>query len=395
MERGAGDAGAAAAADRGRGQLRVTVAGSSEKARSASGLSSVATSATGNRLRSKPAAAQRLGRPRAPSASAVVGRAAVADLELGLLGRQVGERAVARRPPGRRRSAAGSARPRAPAARSARDERGAGGRVGPVLRARRAPRRAGARATSLEEAAPRRRCRRSRAAAPGRRAPRGSARRPARRSRRGHRGRRTAPASSGVLIVAADEGDQTPRVAAIARPRSRPPAARSPRSERAPANPPFAARSYSQLAMAETVVMKFGGTSVAEPEDIKRAARRIVAAREGGKQVVAVLSARGKTTDDLVAAAYEISDAPARARDGHAALDRRADLLRALRDGDPRHGPRRDLADRLAGGDRHRLVAHQGADHRRARRPHPRRARRGPDRARRRLPGRLRRQPRT
>jgi len=61
---------------------------------------------------------------------------------------------------------------------------------------------------------------------------------------------------------------------------------------------------------AALVVMKFGGTSVAEPGDIKRAARRIVAAREQGKQVVAVLSARGKTTDDLVAAAHEISDRP-------------------------------------------------------------------------------------
>ncbi|UJA21990.1 aspartate kinase [Thermoleophilia bacterium SCSIO 60948] len=56
--------------------------------------------------------------------------------------------------------------------------------------------------------------------------------------------------------------------------------------------------------------MKFGGTSVAGPEDIKRAARRIVAAREAGKRVVAVLSARGKTTDDLVRQAYEISDRP-------------------------------------------------------------------------------------
>jgi aspartate kinase len=62
--------------------------------------------------------------------------------------------------------------------------------------------------------------------------------------------------------------------------------------------------------MTETVVMKFGGTSVAEAADIKRAARRIVAAREQGKQVVAVLSARGKTTDDLVAAAMEISERP-------------------------------------------------------------------------------------
>jgi aspartate kinase len=64
-------------------------------------------------------------------------------------------------------------------------------------------------------------------------------------------------------------------------------------------------------ASGEIVVMKFGGTSVAEPDDIRRAARRIVAAREEGKRVVAVLSARGKTTDDLVDMAYEVSDTPA------------------------------------------------------------------------------------
>ncbi len=60
----------------------------------------------------------------------------------------------------------------------------------------------------------------------------------------------------------------------------------------------------------DTVVMKFGGTSVAGAEDIRRAARRIVAAREGGRRVVAVLSARGKTTDDLVAMAQEVSERP-------------------------------------------------------------------------------------
>jgi aspartate kinase len=58
------------------------------------------------------------------------------------------------------------------------------------------------------------------------------------------------------------------------------------------------------------VVMKFGGTSVATAEDIKRAAGRIAAAREQGKGVVAVLSARGQTTDELHAAAYEISERP-------------------------------------------------------------------------------------
>jgi aspartate kinase len=57
--------------------------------------------------------------------------------------------------------------------------------------------------------------------------------------------------------------------------------------------------------------MKFGGTSVAGAEDIKRAARRIVAARAEGKRVVAVLSARGKTTDELVGMANEVSSTPA------------------------------------------------------------------------------------
>src|ERR1700709_784505 len=58
------------------------------------------------------------------------------------------------------------------------------------------------------------------------------------------------------------------------------------------------------------VVMKVGGTSVAGAEQIVRAARRIVAAREAGNRAVAVLSARGKTTDELVAQAHEISDRP-------------------------------------------------------------------------------------
>ena len=56
--------------------------------------------------------------------------------------------------------------------------------------------------------------------------------------------------------------------------------------------------------------MKFGGTSVADADRIKRAAGRIVHAAEAGSRVVAVLSARGKTTDDLVAMAHEVSPRP-------------------------------------------------------------------------------------
>jgi aspartate kinase len=62
----------------------------------------------------------------------------------------------------------------------------------------------------------------------------------------------------------------------------------------------------------EKIVMKFGGTSVADAERIQRAARRIVAQRESGKHVVAVLSARGQTTDELIAMAEEVSPNPDR-----------------------------------------------------------------------------------
>jgi aspartate kinase len=56
--------------------------------------------------------------------------------------------------------------------------------------------------------------------------------------------------------------------------------------------------------------MKFGGSSVADADKIKNVARRIAAAAEGGDEVLAVVSARGKTTDGLVALANEISVRP-------------------------------------------------------------------------------------
>ena len=62
--------------------------------------------------------------------------------------------------------------------------------------------------------------------------------------------------------------------------------------------------------MPNTVVMKFGGTSVADAERIKRAAQRIVAQRDAGRRVVAVLSARGQTTDELIQMAEEVSSTP-------------------------------------------------------------------------------------
>jgi aspartate kinase len=61
---------------------------------------------------------------------------------------------------------------------------------------------------------------------------------------------------------------------------------------------------------AGTVVMKFGGTSVGDPEKIKAVARRLVSAREQGRRVVGVLSAMGHTTDELIALAHEVSPDP-------------------------------------------------------------------------------------
>jgi aspartate kinase len=60
----------------------------------------------------------------------------------------------------------------------------------------------------------------------------------------------------------------------------------------------------------DTVVMKFGGSSVAEPDRIREVARRLVAARERGVRVVATVSAMGRSTDSLLALARRVSADP-------------------------------------------------------------------------------------
>jgi aspartate kinase len=57
-------------------------------------------------------------------------------------------------------------------------------------------------------------------------------------------------------------------------------------------------------------VQKFGGSSVATAERIMRAARRAIRAKQQGKQVIVVVSARGDTTDELISLAREISERP-------------------------------------------------------------------------------------
>lgn len=58
------------------------------------------------------------------------------------------------------------------------------------------------------------------------------------------------------------------------------------------------------------VVQKFGGTSVADSRKILAAARRAIQARLQGKRVLVVVSARGHTTDELIALALEINERP-------------------------------------------------------------------------------------
>jgi aspartate kinase len=58
------------------------------------------------------------------------------------------------------------------------------------------------------------------------------------------------------------------------------------------------------------VVQKYGGSSVADPELIKRVARRVVAAAMGGNQVVVVVSAMGHDTDRLMELAQSVSPMP-------------------------------------------------------------------------------------
>jgi len=58
------------------------------------------------------------------------------------------------------------------------------------------------------------------------------------------------------------------------------------------------------------IVQKFGGTSVADAEKIKKAAKRALATAKKGHSVVVVASARGKQTDHLIADALELNPEP-------------------------------------------------------------------------------------
>ena len=58
------------------------------------------------------------------------------------------------------------------------------------------------------------------------------------------------------------------------------------------------------------VVQKFGGTSVANAERIKRVAQRVARTKDAGNKVVVVVSALGETTDELIELAHQVSEEP-------------------------------------------------------------------------------------
>jgi aspartate kinase len=58
------------------------------------------------------------------------------------------------------------------------------------------------------------------------------------------------------------------------------------------------------------IVQKYGGSSVADAEGMKRVANRIEAAKRDGNQVVVVVSAMGDTTDELIDLAEQITPIP-------------------------------------------------------------------------------------
>ena len=124
------------------------------------------------------------------------------------------------------------------------------------------------------------------------------------------------------------------------------------------------------------LVQKFGGTSVADPDRIRAVADHVVRTRRAGDDVVVVVSAMGKTTDDLAAPRPRRRRAPGgRELDMLLTAGERISIALAVHG---RRRPRRarDVVHRLAGRDRHRHRAQQGQDHRDPRRPHPRGARR-------------------
>ena len=103
------------------------------------------------------------------------------------------------------------------------------------------------------------------------------------------------------------------------------------------------------------VVQKYGGSSVADAERIKRVAERIVATKQAGHDVAVVVSAMGDTTDELIDLAEQIVPGALGPRVRHAAHRRRAHLDGAAGDGDQLAGLQGRVVHRLAGRRHHHV----------------------------------------
>ena len=120
------------------------------------------------------------------------------------------------------------------------------------------------------------------------------------------------------------------------------------------------------------VVQKFGGTSVGDADRIRAVADHVARTRRAGNDVVVVVSAMGKTTDDLIRLADEVSAVqPPREYDMLVSSGERISMALLV------HGPgrprgRRRLLHRQPGRDHHRHRPHPGQDPRGPGRPPPR-----------------------
>ena len=137
------------------------------------------------------------------------------------------------------------------------------------------------------------------------------------------------------------------------------------------------------------VVQKYGGSSVADAQGIKRVAQRIVATKKAGHDVCVVVSAMGDTTDELLDLAEQVSPLPpGRELDMLLTAGERISMA-LLAMAIANLGQTRPVVHRQPGRRHHRLRARPGQDHRHHARPDRAGARRGRHRDRRRLPGRL------
>ena len=59
----------------------------------------------------------------------------------------------------------------------------------------------------------------------------------------------------------------------------------------------------------DTIVLKFGGSSVADNEKLKIVANKIIPLYDKGHRIVVILSAQGKTTDKLISEAFNVNGA--------------------------------------------------------------------------------------